>query len=770
MNGCELCGRPVTDPGARFCCPGCAAINDIVGNLEVSDGAKQARVTAMLTALFDAPRAVAPAVPGRELQTIDLMVSGMVCPACAWIIHHCLTKLPGVQSVTINFMSEVCQVIFDPMVIGRDRIEAEITAIGYGIHEGDATPSGISLLQLGLGWFYALNAMMLSFIVYSAEFWDVPQSMARVCSGLLIIFTALVIAGPGRPTLLRGIQQLRRGQFRMESLITLSTSMAIVYSFTSLAQGAFARLYFDVVCLLIMLLHTGAAIEAGFYEKVRRRVHALRHGLPKKIHTPDDCYLPIEDATPGMPFIVTQGEVVPTDGILEADSPFDFSHVTGESRAIHLRSGQLVGAGSRLLGERATLYVPPGGVTSLIDRMIQGTVSAFDTRVEQLSLGDRISQVFVPLVVLAGLIPLVWFALQGSPGVGVLRLMAVLVVACPCAFGIAEPLVLTMAVDRVRHLGIQIFNGTVLRLQPDVVIFDKTGTLTTGDFQVRALHWLVEENQADLDRLASLETGLDHPIARVLARLGRVSPIEDREALRTTVSGRSAGRVYQAGKPALYPGLADALQARDMGDVLSSHSAATLVAFGDEAICHLVIELTDEVRPEIPALLQQIPTAHLCSGDRQAIVEAVADQLGIEQRHWDMSIEDKLATIRSLQAQGQTVMMVGDGVNDSQALTAADIGLAVLAGEIPAKFSADGAFLVSDLSGLAPFIETLGELRQRIRQNYLWSFLYNGIGITLAVTGLLSPTFCAFGMVFSNSVVVANSVRRLRALHTPQSK
>ncbi len=770
MNGCELCGRPVTDADARFCCPGCAAINDIVGNLEVSDGAKQARVTAMLTALFEAPRAVAPTVPGRELQTIDLMVSGMVCPACAWIIHHCLTKLPGVQSVTINFMSEVCQVIFDPMVIGRDRIEAEITAIGYGIHEGDATPSGISLLQLGLGWFYALNAMMLSFIVYSAEFWDVPQSMALVCSGLLIIFTALVIAGPGRPTLLRGIQQLRRGQFRMESLITLSTSMAIVYSFTSLAQGAFARLYFDVVCLLIMLLHTGAAIEAGFYEKVRRRVHALRHCLPKKIHTPDDRYRPIEDATPGMPFVVMQGEVVPTDGILEADAPFDFSHVTGESRAIHLRSGQLVGAGSRLLGERATLYVPPGGVTSLIDRMIQGTVSAFDTRVEQLSLGDRISQVFVPLVILAGLIPLVWFALQGSPGVGVLRLMAVLVVACPCAFGIAEPLVLTMAVDRVRHLGIQIFNGTVLRLQPDVVIFDKTGTLTTGDFQVRALHWLVEENQADLDRLASLEAGLDHPIARVLARLGRVSPIEDREALRTTVSGRCAGRVYQAGKPALYPGLAKALRARGLDDVLGGRSASTLVAFGDEATCHLVIELTDEVRPEIPALLQQIPTAHLCSGDRQAIVEAVADQLGIEQRHWDMSIEDKLATIRELQAQGHTVMMVGDGVNDSQALTAADIGLAVLAGEIPAKFSADGAFLVSDLSGLAPFIETLGELRQRIRQNYLWSFLYNGIGITLAVTGLLSPTFCAFGMVFSNSVVVANSVRRLRALHTPYNK
>ncbi len=762
MKSCELCGRPVLDEGARFCCPGCAAINEIVGNLEVGDAEKQARVNAMLNALFDEPTQVNPPPEGRESQTLDLMVSGMVCPACAWIIHYCVSKLPGVQSVTINFMSEVCQVVFAPMTIGRDTIEAEIEAIGYGVYEGEAPAGGTSLLQLGLGWFYALNAMMLSFIVYSAEFWEVPATMAWACSLLLIIFTALVIIGPGRSTLSRGIQQLRRRQFRMESLITLSTSMAIVYSFVMLAQGTFAKLYFDVVCLLIMLLQTGGAIEAGFYDRVRRRVHALRQCLPKKIHAADDRFVSIDEATPGMPFTVAQGEVVPTDGILETDAAFDFSHVTGESRAIHLHSGQLVGAGSRLLSDAVTLYVPPGGVTSLIDRMIQGTVSAFDTRVEQLSFGDRISQVFVPLVVLVGLIPLVWFSLLGTPQVGILRLMAALIVACPCAFGIAEPLVLTLAVDRVRQLGIQVFNGTVLRLKPAVVIFDKTGTLTSGDFQVRAIHWLVPENEDDLNRLASIEAGLDHPIARALARVGKVIPVDERDVERTTVRGQCNGELFQAGKTTLYDGLPAALDARGLAHVLSGKSASTLVAFGDIQSCRLVVELSDEVRPEIPDLLKQIPAAHLCSGDRQPMVESVADQLGIEHRRWDMSIEDKLAYIREMQAQGKTVMMVGDGVNDSQALTAADIGLAVLAGEIPAKFSADGAFLVSDLSGLAAFIRTLDVLRKRISQNYLWSFLYNGIGLTLAVSGLLSPTFCAFGMVFSNSIVVANSVRRLK--------
>lgn len=746
---CELCGRPVLGAEARYCCPGCAAISEIVTNLAVPDAEKDTRVKAMLSALFDEP-APPPASAGREDVTLDLMVAGMVCPACAWIIHHCVSKLPGVRAVTINFISETCQVVFDPMMIGRDRIETEISRMGYAVHQGEAS-GGLSLLQLGLGWFYALNAMMLSFIVYSAEFWQVPPAMAVICACLLVIFTVLVIAGPGRATLSRGLQQLRHRQFRMDSLITLSTMTAMFYSFYSLTQGSLAHLYFDVVCLLVMLLETGSAIEGGFYDKVRRRVHALRQGLPKKVRTPGADYIPLENLVPGLAFVVRKGEAVPTDGLLEQPAAFDFSHVTGESRAIHLEAGQLAGAGSRLLDAEVSLRVPPGGATSLIDRMIEGTVSAFDTRVEQLSLGDRISQVFVPVIVLLGFLPLAWFAAHGDLETGVLRLMAVLVVSCPCAFGIAEPLVLTMAVDRIRALGIQIFNGSVLRLQPDVVIFDKTGTLTTGSFTVKALHWQIPENQETLDVMASLESGLDHPIARALSRLGTVRCLEAREVMGTTVQGRDGGRTFQCGKLSLYEGLDD----------YAEHKT-TLVACGDDARCHVVIELSDEIRPEVPALLPRLPEAHLCSGDRQPIVEAVARELGIRHCRWDMSIEDKLTYIREQQGGGRTVMMVGDGVNDAQALAAADLGLAVLGGELPAKFSADGSFLVSDLSGLSSLLQALRDIRRRIRQNYGWSFLYNGIGLTLALTGWLSPTFCAFGMVFSNSVVIINSVRRLK--------
>jgi P-type E1-E2 ATPase len=175
-----------------------------------------------------------------------------------------------------------------------------------------------------------------------------------------------------------------------------------------------------------------------------------------------------------------------------------------------------------------------------------------------------------------------------------------------------------------------------------------------------------------------------------------------------------------------------------------------------------VVELVDEPRPEARAVLDALDNTHLCSGDHRAIVEAVGRTLGVDHLQWGMSVEDKLAYIRARQDDGETVMMVGDGVNDAQALAAADIGLAVVAGEMPAKLSADGAFLVNDISGLVAFVRSLGMLRRRIYQNYFWSFFYNAAGLSLAITGLLSPTFCAFGMVFSNSVVIANSVRRMK--------
>ncbi|QBG47934.1 cation-translocating P-type ATPase [Verrucomicrobia bacterium S94] len=385
-------------------------------------------------------------------------------------------------------------------------------------------------------------------------------------------------------------------------------------------------------------------------------------------------------------------------------------------------------------------------------KIVESTIEAFNTRKEQLSFGDHISQYFVPVVVLISLIVLTGNVFWGDRNDAIIRMLSVLIVACPCAFGIAEPLVLTAAIEKVRGLGIQIFNGTVLALKPAVAVFDKTGTLTRGTPEVHRVVWLTEKNEKKLDLLASLENGIEHPIARALAAIGTPKPVEERTIARTVVSGKVDGKHYVAGSAGLFPDIGIPPDLRD----------STLVMFGTPEQCDCIVGLRDTVREESGGLIQDLKNngvkPYIFSGDRKPVVEQVAGELGIEHYFGEMGSGDKQQEIARLQADGNSVMMVGDGINDAQALAAADFGLAVFSGQIPAKMSADGVFMVPEIGKLSslPFMQR--KVRHKIRLNYGWAFAYNITGMFLAGVGWLSPKYCAVGMVFSNLVVIFNSV------------
>ena len=599
--------------------------------------------------------------------------------------------------------------------------------------------------------------MMLSFVVYSAESWDVPYAMQMVCSILLAVFGALVPLYAARTTMVMGFRQMVSRQFRMESLVVLSSVAAWIYSLYSMMTGDFARLYFDVVTLLLMLIETGNLISGSFYKKLSRRVSSLSWQLPKKarVNRTDDEYLSVEELSPGREFCVMQGELVPTDGILMEPAEFDFSLITGESHGVSLEQGHYVGAGARLLSAEGRLSVPATGRSNLIQKIVESTIEAFNTRKEQLSLGDRISQVFVPIVVGVAMLVLLVNLFWGDRNDAVVRLLSVLIVACPCAFGIAEPLVLTAAIEKVRGLGIQIFNGAVLALKPTVVVFDKTGTLTRGAPEVHRIVWLTEENQEDLDILASLENGIEHPIARALTLVGTPRSVADRTIARTVISAKVDGRYWVAGSPELFPEVV----------IPPELSESTIVLFGESGRCRCIVGLKDAVRSESKPLITELKARgvepYVFSGDRNAVVRQVAGELGIEQFVGEMDSSDKQREIAALQQQGRTVMMVGDGINDAQALAAADFGLAVFSGQIPAKMSADGVFMVPEIGNLRDLPIMQRKVRHKIRLNYGWAFLYNIVGMFLAGGGWLSPKYCAVGMVFSNLVVIFNSMYRM---------
>jgi P-type Cu2+ transporter len=762
MARCKLCKREITaDSGETvYCCHGCAAVDQIIQTMDLSDEERTRKVEQLLEVIFadedaeDRPEAEQPDLHTKEEH---LLLTNMVCPACSWLIHHSLAKQPGILSATVNFVSESMTIRFNPMKIGMDEIEKRLEALGYGIRAREAPSAGFDYYGFGVGWFFAINVMMLSFVVYSAESWHVPAVMQRVCWGLMAVFTVLTLLFGGRLTIKKGIAQFRNLDFRMESLIVLSTATALIYSAFSIITGNFERLYFDVVCLLIMLLETGNMITKTFYNRLRRRVFELADHLPKKVRADEEeeTYRDTETLEPADRFYVKGGEIVPTDGVLLCRAEFDFSLINGESNGVELAAGQFVGAGAKLLSDRCALRVPDGGASSLIKSIIESTIGAFNSREENESTGDRISKWFVPVILVLAISGAAGHLIWATPQSAVLTFMAVLIVACPCAFGIAEPLVLTSAVDRVKRLGIQVFNGNIMRLRPTTVVFDKTGTLTTSAVKISAIHWLADQRDQDLDIIASLESGIEHPLAKVLATLGKGLDIEERRSVVGSVSGTFQGTRYRCGKVSLFPDLEIPEAVRD--------EAATLVAYGDEEQARALIVLQDEVREETPTVLYWLRefgvALRIFSGDREPAVERVARELGIPHAS-EMSPTDKQDRIRALQAEGECVMMVGDGINDAQSLATADIGLAVFSGQLPAQMSADAVFLTPDLGALPRMIAEMKIAHRRIKLNYGWAFAYNLAGVSLAMAGLLTPTYCAVGMVFSNFVVIFNSLRR----------
>ncbi len=774
MASCKLCKRKIeTDvENTVYCCHGCAAVDQIIQAMELGDEERDRKKEQLLAIIFAGEDEQDGQVEEATAHTKEerLLLTKMVCPACSWLIHHTLEKQPGVISANVNFVSESMTIKFNPMKIGLESIEKKTEELGYGIG-AHAQPSGeTDYYAFGAGWFFAANVMMLSFVVYSAESWDIPLVMQRVCWGIMTAFTALTLFLGGRVTIKKGLGQFRNLSFRMETLVVLSTTTALAYSAYSIATGDFRRLYFDVVCLLIMLLETGNLITASFYDRLRRRVFEVADHLPKKVRAVEneETYRATGTLGPADRFYVRRGEIVPTDGVLLSQAEFDFSLINGESNGVELQAGHLIGAGAKLLSDRCSLQVPDSGPSSLIETIIDSTIGAFSSNRENESTGDRISKWFVPIILVLALGTGVYHIIWDTPQSAILTFMSVLIVACPCAFGIAEPLVLTTAVDRVKRLGLQVFNGNVLRYRPTIVIFDKTGTLTGPVMRVGEINWLAARRERDLDIIASLESGIEHPLAKALATLGKGLEITGREIGVGYVSGNYEGKRYRCGKVSTFPALDVPPKLRD--------EAASLVAYGDDDGCRALIMLEDEVREEAPAVLRYLRESgmklRICSGDREPAVARVAKQLNsyppdkggmggcLRIPHSsEMTPTDKQELIRSLQSAGECVMMVGDGINDAQSLAAADIGLAVFSGQFAAQMSADAVFLTPDFGALPRLLDQMDNTRRKIKLNYGWAFAYNLVGVSLAMAGLLTPIYCAVGMVFSNFVVIFNSLK-----------
>ena len=774
------------DPGGpsvdeHFCCPGCQNVYAIL----LESGLVREGVDLRETELFrrsrelglvsSGPAALPPAAApaGRPGQEISFRVGGMWCASCAWLIEHALGKEPGVTEAGVSFASDVAVVRYDPMVASPGRIRARVDSLGYRSLDGDDGEAARraerrdALLRLGISAFLWLNVMMLNMAVYVGYFESLPSFIATRLPLVLMVLSAPAVFYGAWPILRLAGRGLLQGIVRAETLQALGILCAWGYSAVEAIRHG-PHVYFDTACAIVTLVLLGKWIEKGARERAMKAVTRLYSLLPTKARVvagDRERFVAIEALRPGDLLLVKAGERFPADGIVEeGESHVDESMLTGESAPVPKKPGDPVVGGS--INASGVLRVRASRVASesTLARVVAMVERALAARSSVERMADRVTRVFVPVVMTIAAGAGVGWAWSGRLGVeeAVMRAVTVLVIACPCALGIAAPLAVTVGIGAASRRGILVRDSRVLETleRVDVLVLDKTGTVTTDVVS------LIEVDERHLAELASLELCSEHPIGRAVVARARERGLVLVPAADVTIhggqglSGTVAGRRLAIGVPGLV-GLVDPeLEARARAH---ERNGATVAFYGRDGEARGLLALGSTIRPGAAELVSEVRARGIktivLSGDSLAATEWAAGRIGAEEFRHGVRPEEKAACIEELRSRGRVVAMVGDGVNDAPALAAADLGIAMGSGTDIAMSAAAVTLTCNQLPRVLDVFRIARRTLGIVRQNLFWAFFYNSAGVFLALTGRLNPIVGAAAMVASSLCVIANSAR-----------
>jgi P-type Cu+ transporter len=743
-----------------------------------------------------------------QTSTLDLNISGMTCAACQANVQRALKRLPGVADASVNLMTAQAHVVFDPSVVAPPQLVSAVETIGYGAEVPAAEASAVaeqekrdreqaeefrSLLRkavvAGAAWALTLIAMI-----------TLPAATHAWVQLALATFVALV---PGRELYVRGFKGLWHRAPDMNSLVAVGTGAAFVYSlfatgwpsfFTS--SGLAPNVYYEAVMIIVALVLAGRAMEARAKRQTAaalRQLVALQPTTARVVDEAGERDVPVDRVAPGMVLLVRPGERVPVDGeVLDGSSSVDESMLTGESMPVPKKAGdRVIGATinkSGALRFRATA-VGPDSVLSQIVRLMR---SAQASRAPIQALADQVSAVFVPTVMVISVATFAaWYLLSDTaPFVRAFSAaVSVLIIACPCAMGLAVPTAVMVATGRGATLGVLFKGGEALQRAGEVttVVLDKTGTLTEGQPAV-ADSWFAAgaDPAATLRDAAAVEALSEHPLAEAIVRHARERGMAIATAAEFSSEPGRGARAITDGRATVI-GNAAWLREQQVDPSAGLEAAARFAAEGKTAVFVAsgparvgppvlsgVLAVADPLRSTSRDAVRDLRAMGLdvvmLTGDVRATAAAIAREAGIEHVVAEVLPAGKVEEVARLQHAGAVVAMVGDGINDAPALARADVGIAIGSGTDIALDAADVALMRGDLQGVVTAMRLSRRTMQTMKQNLFWAFVYNVIGIPLAAGALypafrvlLSPVVASAAMAFSSVSVVTNSLRLRRA-------
>ncbi|WP_217473733.1 heavy metal translocating P-type ATPase [Stutzerimonas stutzeri] len=792
---CYHCGLPVP-AGSTFharvlgeqralCCPGCQAVAEAIvqGGLEsyyvhrsdtsANPGALPQALTDEL-ALYDREDVQQPFVQHEgEQASTSLLIEGISCAACGWLIEKHLRGLEAITEASLNLSNHRLRVRWNDASMPLSELLAELRRIGYAAHpyqadqaaERLAQENRRSMRQLGVTGLLWMQVMMATMATWPEFNLDLSAGMASILRWTALLLTTPIVFYCCTDFFRGALRDLRTRHLTMDVSVSLAIGGAYVAGIWSTVTGQ-GELYFDAVGMFALFLLAGRFLERRARERTAAATAQLVNLLPASCLRLDEAgqttRILLSELQLGDRVLVQPGTLIPADGVIvSGHSSVDESVLTGEYLPQARSTGDTVTAGTLNVEGGLTVQVQALGDNTRLSAIVGLLERAQSDKPRLAELADRVAQWFLVIVLLsAAVVGIVWW--QIDPQRAFWIVLALLVATCPCALSLATPTALTTATGTLHKLGLLLTRGHVLEglNHIDTVVFDKTGTLTDGRLTLGEVRPLAElDADTCLALAAALENRSEHPIAKAFGRAPQAADTVG-SVPGLGLQGSVGGRTLRIGQPdfvaAGYGAKAPAIPGRE-GQWLLLGDATGPLAW---------LVLSDRLREDAPTLLQACKRRGwktvLLSGDSSPMVGEIAQQLGIESAHGGLTPTDKLDYLQRLQAEGRRVLMVGDGVNDAPVLAAADISVAMGSATDLAKTSADAVLLGNRLDTLAQAFVVARRSRRIIIENLAWASLYNGLVLPFAAIGWVTPLWAALGMSASSLMVVLNALRLAR--------